>query len=88
MWRRRHGGIVTAMPTTTTLTTPSAARLHEQLQQLQRERALAALTGLSANALYMADLFDEIDATRAAYVGAAVTEIASLRAEIDGPLAG
>lgn len=71
--------------TTSALTTTSAAALHEQLQQLQRERATAALTGVAANELY---LTDEIEATRNAYIGAAVTAIASLRAELDGPLFG
>jgi hypothetical protein len=37
---------------------------------------------------YMADLRDEIAHTRHAYVGAAVTEIAMLRAELSGPLYG
>jgi hypothetical protein len=36
----------------------------------------------------MSDLRSEIDATRDAYVGAAVTEIASLRAQLDSPLYG
>jgi hypothetical protein len=76
------------MPTTSPLTTTSAADLHEQLQLLQRERAAAALAGVAANELYLTDLVAEIDATRAAYIGAAVTEIASLRAELDGPLNG
>ena len=74
--------------TTTGLTTPSAVALHEQLRLLQRERATAALTGVAADELHLADLTDEIQATHDAYVGAAVTEIASLRAELDGPLFG
>jgi hypothetical protein len=36
----------------------------------------------------MAELVAELDATRNAYIGSAVTEIASLRAEIDRPLVG
>jgi hypothetical protein len=64
------------------------AGLREQLVLLQRERAAAVLNGLGANALYMADLSEELEAARAAYVGAAVTEIASLRAQLDGPLLG
>ena len=73
--------------TTARLSSPSAATLHEQLQLLERERATAKLAGL-ADELYLADLAVEIDATRDAYIGTAVTEIASLRAEIDGPLHG
>ena len=37
---------------------------------------------------YMADLDGEIEATASAYVGAAVTEIATLRAELSGPQIG
>ena len=88
MWRGRSGAKVLAMQSTSALTTTSAAGLREQLQLLERERATVALTELAANESYMADLLDEIETTRAAYVGAAVTEIASLRAELDGPLFG
>ena len=84
----RCDGMVLGMPTTSALTTTSAAALREQIHLLERERATATLAGVAANELYMADLRDEIAATRAAYVGAAVTEIASLRAELDGPLFG
>jgi hypothetical protein len=66
----------------------SAIEMHDHLQQLNAERALALIEGLEGNAAYMADLDDEIAATRFAYVGAAVTEIASLRAELSGPQVG
>ena len=66
----------------------SIQNVHEHLQLLLVERQLAAVEGLADNALYMADLEDEISATRAAYVGAAVTEIALLRAELSGRLEG
>ena len=36
----------------------------------------------------MADLETDIAASRVAYVALAVTEIATLRAELDGPLLG
>jgi hypothetical protein len=62
--------------------------IHQRLEELQSERMLASLIGLSTDQAYMADLRTEIDATRDAYVGAAVTEIASLRAELSGPLYG
>ena len=74
--------------TTSEFTTASAPALREQLYLLERERTAAALNGLGQNALYMDDLLDEIAAARSAYVGAAVTEIASLRALLDGPLRG
>jgi hypothetical protein len=76
------------MPTTSTHTTVSATAAREQLVLLQRERATAALAGVAANDLYVTDLLDAIEKTRSAYVGAAVTEIASLRGVLDGPLLG
>ncbi len=66
----------------------SAADLKVRLEALQTERAAAVLNGLGANNLYMADLDDDVRATRAAFTGAAVTEIAILRAAFDGPLQG
>jgi hypothetical protein len=57
-------------------------------RELQTERALASIEGLSNDSAYMADLHDEIAATRFAYVGAAVTEIAMLRAQFSGPQLG
>ena len=68
--------------------TRTAADVREHLQLLLVERELAAVEGLAGNAPYMTDLEDEIAATRAAYVGAAVTEIATLRAELSGRLEG
>ena len=62
--------------------------IHRRLEELETERMLASLIGLSTDPAYMADLRNEIDAMRDAYVGAAVTEIASLRAELSGPLFG
>jgi len=62
--------------------------MHTHLQQLEAERALALIEGLGNSAAYMADLDDEIAATRHAYVAAAVTEIAVLRAELSGRLLG
>ena len=68
--------------------TPTASDVQERLELLLVERALAAVEGLSSNAAYMSDLEDEISHTRDAYVGAAVTEIATLRAELSGRLEG
>ena len=64
----------------------SAIEMQDHLNQLHAERALALMEGL--NSAYMADLEDEITVTRHAYVGAAVTEIATLRAELSGPQVG
>jgi hypothetical protein len=66
----------------------SAVEIHTHLLELQAERALASIEGLSLDAAYMADLDGEIEATTSAYVGAAVTEIATFRAELSGPQVG
>lgn len=66
----------------------SAIEMQTHLQQLEAERALALIEGLGNSAAYMADLDDEIAATRHGYVAAAVTEIAVLRAELSGRLLG
>jgi hypothetical protein len=62
--------------------------IHRRLEELETERMLASLVGLAADPVYMSDLRDEIDATREAFVGAAVTEIATLRGQLSGPLYG
>ena len=66
----------------------SATEIHSHLQELRAERALAAIEGLAGNAAYMNDLEDEIEITAHAFVGAAVTEIAVLRAELSAPQLG
>ena len=60
----------------------------QRLLALRAEHAAASLAGLTSNATYMAGLVDDITTAEAAYTGAAVTEIASLRAALDGPLLG
>jgi hypothetical protein len=65
-----------------------ATEVHIRLQELQAERALAAIEGLTNDQAYMADLDREIAAAHSAYVGAAVTEIASLRSQLSGPQVG
>jgi hypothetical protein len=74
--------------TTSELAAATADTLHKHLRLLEQERAQALLTGLADNPLYMEDLAHEFEAVQIAYVGAAVTEIASLRAVLDGPLEG
>lgn len=66
----------------------SASDIRRHLRLLAEERVLAVECGLDRDMAYMADLDDEIASTQSAYVGQAVTEIASLRATIDGPLHG
>jgi hypothetical protein len=70
----------------TELAPAGTVRLH--LQVLEAERATAHLAGLDSNPQYMDDLLGEIDGYRTAYVGLAVTEIATLRGELSGRLEG
>ena len=65
-----------------------AASMRRHLTELHAEEAAAGLEGLLQNVSYRDDLEDEIAFMRNAYVGAAVTEIAVLRAQLSGPLAG
>ena len=65
-----------------------AADLRALHQQLTAERLEAAELGLTDNEIYMAELDDEIEEVRRAYVIAAVTEIASLRGQLTGVAAG
>ena len=69
-------------------TSPDVTDLKDRLLLLEMERATASLAGLDDDVVYMSDLLEELEHTRAAYVGSAVTEIASLRAALDAPLAG
>ena len=62
--------------------------LGTHLRELEAERALAGLMGLDGNAVYMTGLRDEIAACGAAFVGAAVTDIAILSARLSAPLRG
>jgi hypothetical protein len=62
--------------------------LRAQLSRLQIERIEAKSVGLAGNQAYMTDLEHEISETRAAFVGAAVTEIAIARGELSGRLFG
>jgi hypothetical protein len=66
----------------------SAHELRARLGQLTAERLEAADAGLGVNDLYMRDLEDDLIAAREAYVGLAVTEIATLRGELFGPQLG
>jgi hypothetical protein len=68
------------------MTTATDIRL--QLGRLVAERHDAIDAGLGNDEAYMADLETDLAHTRAAYVGQAVTEIASLRAQLSGPLLG
>jgi hypothetical protein len=66
----------------------SATDIRQQLELLESERAAALATALRDDPAYMADLREEIHAMRHAYIGSAVMEIASLRAQLSGPQQG
>ena len=66
----------------------TTTELRNQLKALQAERAAAEQWGLADVPAYINDLDGEIEAWRAAYIGAAVTEIASLRSALSGPQVG
>jgi hypothetical protein len=63
----------------------SPTEIRARLHGLAQERLEAERWGLGENETYIADLDEEIVAHRLAYVGAAVTEIALLRADLSGP---
>jgi hypothetical protein len=66
----------------------SVDETRSHLLQLHEERTLAREAGLGDCAAYMADLEQDISIWRAAYFTAAVTEIASFRAQLGGPQIG
>ena len=66
----------------------NAASMRRHLDDLYSERAAADHAGLLGNATYRSSLEGEISLMQSAYVGAAVTEIATLRGQLDGPLQG
>jgi hypothetical protein len=65
-----------------------AASMRRHLSDLYTEQAAAGLAGLLDHGDYRSDLEHEIAFMRNAYVGAAVTEIAVLRADLGGRLRG
>ena len=66
----------------------SAPDLRRRLSSLQAERLDAIDAGLGTNGSYLRALRQDLDATHAAYVGAAVTEIATLRGQLGHALLG
>ena len=85
----RGFGKSTAKPTETdTMPVQTAIDIRQHLELLETERALALETALRDDVAYMADLREEILATRHAFVGSAVVEIASFRAQLSGPQLG
>ncbi len=68
--------------------TMTAYEMRIELNRLMAERHEAAAGGLAGSALYMRELDEELQHCRDAYVGLAVTEIATLRAQLSGPRLG
>jgi len=66
----------------------TATDARTELRRLEAERLEAARMGLDANDRYMDSLRRDIEASTAAYVGLAVTEIATIRAQLSGPQVG
>jgi hypothetical protein len=66
----------------------TTAELRNHLLTLSAEHAAASLAGLTESGPYIDDLREELAAVRSANVGAAVTEIASFRAQLSGPQIG
>ncbi len=64
----------------------TAADARSHLVQLEDKRALAHVEGLGEVQAFRADLEDEIYEWRRRYIAAALTEFASLRAELSPPL--
>ena len=62
----------------------TATDMRLALERLTAERHAAAASPLAGNATYMDDLESDLAAAHAAYVGLAVTEIASFRGELSG----
>lgn len=63
----------------------SATKIKQHLDLLEHEKVLALDTALRDDPRYMADLEQEIVATRHAYIGSAVSEIAQFRAQLGSP---
>ena len=67
---------------------PALESARSHLADLREELAAAIEVGLADHPAYQADLREEMEIAEAAYVAAAVTEIASFRAQLGGPQVG
>jgi hypothetical protein len=85
MFRWEHRG----MPSLGFHRSPATAvDARTRLLVLEAERLEAVAAGLGSNSLFMADLEHDIAVSRDAFIGRAVTEIATLRAELSAPRVG
>jgi hypothetical protein len=58
------------------------------IAELREELAAAVVHGLADHPAYLADLHQDLAVAEAAYICAAVTEIATFRAQLGGPQVG
>lgn len=66
----------------------TTTEIRTRLDELEAEAAAAAAWGADGIPAYFDSLRREIEHYRGAYVGAAVTEIATLRGRLSGPQLG
>jgi hypothetical protein len=66
----------------------TALMAKEHVSELEAERVLAVITGVAEIDSYMRDLDEELEVWREVYITSAVTEIATLRAQLDAPNVG
>ena len=66
----------------------SALLARENVSKLEAERVMAVMTGVAEIPSYMRDLDEELELWRRLYVSSAVTEIATLHAQLDAPNVG
>jgi len=66
------------------MTPQDPAEVRQHLDLLRMEHDLAVAIGLDSDPVYMADLAHQLATYEAAWVGAAVTEIAVSRAALQG----
>jgi hypothetical protein len=66
----------------------TAVDARARLQDLEAEHSAALAAGLGDNGLFMASLKQDIAASQRTYIGLAVTEIATFRAQLSGPQVG
>jgi hypothetical protein len=64
------------------------AEVRQRLELLRIEHQLAVRIGLDADPEYMADLERQLEIWEAAWIGAAVTQVAVTRAQTQGRLEG
>ncbi|HTE64097.1 MAG TPA: hypothetical protein VK631_27320 [Solirubrobacteraceae bacterium] len=67
---------------------PALEHARTHLADLREELAAATAVGLADHPAYQADLREEMAIAEAAYTAAAVTEIASFRAQLGGRRTG